>query len=154
MKLSKFFSLDEFVKSQTALRKGIDNTPPDAAIESMRLLCTNVLDKARERFGPIQVTSGYRSEKLNKAIGGAKTSQHMSGEAADIEATRVDNLVLATWIRDNCDFDQLILEFYNPKEGPRSGWVHVSYKESGNRKEVLTAAITSKGKTTYRPGLG
>jgi zinc D-Ala-D-Ala carboxypeptidase len=138
MKLTQHFSLEEMTKSQTASRKGIDNTAPPEVVENLKLLCENVLEYVRVRFGkPITVNSGYRGPKLNKAIGGAKNSQHMTGQAADIEIAGIDNKVLFNWIKDNMEFDQLILEYY--KEGiPDSGWVHVSWNSSGNRKQVLT----------------
>jgi uncharacterized protein YcbK (DUF882 family) len=138
MKLSQHFSLEEMTKSQTAVRKKIDNTAPPEVVENLKALCENVLEKIRLHFGrPIMVNSGYRGPKLNKAIGGAKTSQHMTGQAADIEIPGISNKILFCWIRDNLNFDQLILEFH--KEGvPDSGWVHVSWNSKGNRKQVLT----------------
>lgn len=137
MQLSQHFTLEEMTKSQTASRKGIDNTPSPEVIENLKQLCENVLEYIRVRFGkPITVNSGYRGPKLNKVIGGAKNSQHMTGQAADIEIAGVDNKVLFNWIKDNMEFDQLILEYY--KEGiPDSGWVHVSWSSNGNRKQSL-----------------
>lgn len=138
MKLSEHFSLEEMTKSQTASRKGIDNTPGEKEIENLKLLCENVLEKIRINFGrPVTVNSGYRGPKLNKAIGGAKRSQHMTGQAADIEIAGMDNKVLFCWIRDNIEFDQLILEFHKPGI-PDSGWVHVSWNSKGNRKQAIT----------------
>lgn len=138
MKLSQHFTLEEMIKSQTASRKGIDNTPTPEVIENLKLLCENVLEKIRINFGrPLTVNSGYRGPKLNKAIGGAKNSQHMTGQAADIEIVSIDNKTLFNWIKDNMEFDQLILEFYKPGI-PDSGWVHVSWNSNGNRKQVLT----------------
>jgi zinc D-Ala-D-Ala carboxypeptidase len=138
MKLSQHFSLEEMTKSQTASRKGINNTPGEKEIENLKQLCEHVLEYIRVHFGkPITVNSGYRGPALNKAIGGAKNSQHMTGQAADIEIVGVDNKALFSWIKDNMEFDQLILEYY--KEGvPDSGWVHVSWNSQGNRKQVLT----------------
>lgn len=125
-------------KSQTAIRKGIDNTPATQEIENLKALCENVLEKIRLHFGrPIVINSGYRGPKLNKAIGGAKNSQHMTGQAADIEIAGISNRVLFCWIRDNLNYDQLILEFHK-EDIPDSGWVHVSWNISGNRKQVLT----------------
>jgi uncharacterized protein YcbK (DUF882 family) len=137
MQLSQHFTLEEMIKSQTGSRKGIDNTPTQEVVENLKQLCENVLEYIRVRFGkPITVNSGYRGPALNKAIGGAKNSQHMTGQAADIEIIGVDNKVLFNWIKDNMEFDQLILEYY--KEGvPDSGWVHVSWNSQGNRKQVL-----------------
>lgn len=138
MQLSQHFTLEEMTKSQTGSRKGIDNTPSQEVIENLKQLCEHVLEYIRVRFGkPITVNSGYRGAALNKAIGGAKNSQHMTGQAADIEIVGVDNKVLFNWIKDNMEFDQLILEYY--KEGtPDSGWVHVSWNSQCNRKQVLT----------------
>jgi hypothetical protein len=103
-------------------------------------LCKNVLQPLREKLGkPINVNSCYRCPKLNTAVGGVKTSQHCNGQAADIEVMGMSNYDLACYIRDNFEFDQLILEFCdNLKNDKNSGWVHVSYKDSGNRKQTLT----------------
>ena len=148
MRLSKNFTLAEFTKSQTAERKGIDNTPSDNHIESMELLCNEVLEPIRYHFDkPIMINSGYRSVALCEAIGSKATSQHAKGEAADIEIPGVDNLDIATFIMDNLDFDQLILECYTGE--PSSGWVHVSFKDVENRKDVLTYDRTNG----YRKGL-
>ena len=139
MQLTDNFSLAELCKSQTALRKGIDNLPKDPdTVAKMQTLAEEVLQPVRDKFGPTVINSGYRCKKLNTAIGGSKKSQHCFGEAADIEVPTLSNRDLAEWIKNNLDFDQLILEFYNGKD-PSSGWVHVSYKDSeSNRKEVLT----------------
>ena len=138
MKSSEHFSLEEMTKSQTGARKGIDNTPPPEVVENLKLLCENVLEKVRIHFGrPVIVNSGYRGPKLNKAIGGVKNSQHLTGQAADIEVPGVDNSVLFCWIRDNLVFDQVILEFHK-KGVPDSGWVHVSWNTKGNRKQAIT----------------
>lgn len=138
MKLSQHFTLEEMTKSQTGARKGIDNTAPPEVVQNLKLLCENVLEKIRIHFGkPLTVNSGYRGPKLNKAIGGAKNSQHMTGQAADIEISGISNKALFNWIKDNIEFDQLILEYH--KEGiSDSGWVHVSWNSNGNRKQVLT----------------
>jgi uncharacterized protein YcbK (DUF882 family) len=138
MRLSQHFTLEEMIKSQTASRKGIDNTAPPEVVENLKALCENVLEKIRIHFGrPLSINSGYRGPKLNKAIGGAKNSQHMTGQAADIEMVGMDNKILFCWIKDNLEFDQLILEYYKPGV-PDSGWVHVSWNSNGNRKQVLT----------------
>lgn len=138
MKLSEHFSLEEMTKSQTGERKGIDNTPGPQEIENLKALCENVLEKIRTHFGrPVVVNSGYRGPKLNKAIGGVKNSQHMTGQAADIEIPGMDNNALFCWIKDNLVFDQVILE-YHKKGVPDSGWVHVSWNSKGNRKQAIT----------------
>lgn len=152
MKLSKNFSLAEFTKSQTAERKGIDNTPNTDHMEAAINLFDNVVQKVRDHFGPTVINSGYRGPELNEAVGGSAKSQHCKGQAADIEVPGVPNGELAQWIVDNCDFDQVILEFYKPGI-PDSGWVHVSYvSEEDNRKSVLTASRID-GKTNYSVGL-
>lgn len=136
--ISANFTLQEMTQSQTARRKGIDNTPSQAHIEPLRALCNEVLEKVRDKFKrPVIVSSGYRSKELCKAIGSKPTSQHAKGEAADFEVPGVSNLELAKFIRDNLEFDQLILEYYNP-EDPSSGWVHCSYRAGKNRKQCLT----------------
>ena len=152
MKLSDNFSLKEMIKSQTATRKNIDNEPGEEEIENLKLLCENVLQPVRENYGKaVRVNSGYRSPELNSAIGGSKTSDHCKGFAADIEINGVANAELAEWIEANCDFKQLILEFYTPGI-PDSGWVHVSYNENGNDKKVMTA-MKENGRTVYKLGL-
>ena len=137
MKLSGHFSLAELTKSQTAIRKGIDNKPTLDHIENLTELCTQVLEPTRRNFGkPMVISSGYRSEELCEAIGSSKNSQHAKGEAADFEMFGVDNKELAKYIKNNLVFDQLILEFYNPDD-PSSGWVHCSYSKEENRKQSL-----------------
>ena len=152
MKLSNNFSLKEMTKSQTATRRGIDNDPGEEEQANLQQLCEQVLQKVRDHFGkPVTVTSGYRSPELNKAIGGSTTSDHCKGMAADIEIAGVPNYELAEWIKDNCEFRQLILEFYTPGI-PDSGWVHVSYDYEENLKKVMTA-MKENGKTVYKVGL-
>ena len=152
MQLTKNFSLSEMVKSETALRHGLDNTPGDTEIENLKALCENVLQPIRDAFGKgVKVNSGFRHPDVNAAVGGSKTSDHCQGQAADIEIPGVANAELAEWIRDNLEFRQLILEFYTPGI-PDSGWVHVSYVEGDNQKKVMTA-MKEGGKTVYKPGL-
>jgi len=137
MKLSGHFSLSELTKSQTAVRKGIDNKPTLDHIENLTELCTHILEPTRRNFGkPMVITSGYRSEELCEAIGSSKNSQHAKGEAADFEMFGVDNKELAKYIKNNLIYDQLILEFYN-SDDPSSGWVHCSYNKEENRKQSL-----------------
>ena len=138
MKLTQHFTLEEMTKSQTGSRKGIDNTASPEVVENLKQLCENVLEKIRAHFvKPLTINSGYRGPALNKAIGGAKTSQHLTGQAADIEIAGIDNKTLFNWIKDNLQFDQLILEYYK-EDVPGSGWVHVSWNSLRNRKHVLT----------------
>lgn len=126
--------MKELTKSSTADKLGIDNTPTPEASVSLSNLVTHVLDPLREMYGkPITVNSGYRCPKLNAAVGGAKTSQHMRGEAADITAgSKTENKKLFELIRDNLPFDQLIDE-------SNYSWMHVSYvSTSKNRKQILS----------------
>jgi len=139
VKLSNNFSLIEFTKSQTAERKGIENTPNEIHTIAMEALCHNILERVRSAFAkPVMINSGYRSPALCEAIGSKSTSQHCNGEAADIEIFGVSNYDLAKYIENNLNFDQLILECWDGIE-PNSGWVHVSYvDDTTNRKDVLT----------------
>ena len=135
MKLTEHFTLSEFVRSDTATSKHIDNTPTTEVIENLRALCRDVLEPARLAFGaPIYITSGYRCPALNKAVGGKPTSQHLRGEAADLQVRGVDNLrKLYRLIKDHGVFDQLLFE--SNKAGVR--WIHVSYKQCGNRRQAI-----------------
>jgi hypothetical protein len=152
MNLSPNFSLHELTKSETALRLDIDNTPGEAETESLRLLCEKVLQPVRDHFGKgVKVNSGFRSSATNQATGGSKSSDHVKGQAADIEIPGVANVDLAQWIMDNLDYTQLILEFYTPGI-PDSGWVHVSYDPNNLKKQELTA-VKVAGKTQYLQGL-
>ena len=151
VRLSKNFTLQEFTKSQTAERRGIDNTPAEGHLENAKALFENVVQPVRDNFGVTVINSGYRSGDLNYAIGGSNTSQHCKGQAVDIECPGTPNYDVAKWIEENLEFDQLILEFYTPGI-PDSGWVHVSYKTEDNRKGVLTA-MKENGKTIYKPNL-
>ena len=151
MKLSANFSVGELTRSQTATRKGIDNSPNDEQLANLKALCENVLQPIRDYFGkPVRISSGLRVPELNAAIGGSTTSDHCKGMAADIEIPNVDNKELAEWIGANLEFRQLILEFYTGE--PDSGWVHVSYDYNDNKQQVLTAT-KQNGKTVYLPGL-
>ena len=149
MKLSANFTLDELCKSQTAERKGIPNLPNTDEIEALELLCQNILQPIRNKFGPFMVSSGFRSPELCVAIGSKITSQHCCKDgncaAADFEVATIDNYDLCLWIRDNLDFDQLILECYT---GGNTGWVHCSWAPDP-RKELLTY----DRKNGYRKGL-
>lgn len=138
MRLTKHFTLRELTFSQTAERFGIDNVPDEKGIRRLRYLCQNILEPCRWHFGPIRVSSGYRSPELNEKIRGSDKSQHTLCEAADFEAVHPDvsNYELAEWIKDNLEFDQLILELYR-KGDPKSGWVHCSVGPR-ERREVLT----------------
>ena len=148
MQLSTNFSLPELTKSQTAERKGIDNTPSPEHKRNLKSLCTRVLQPVRDHFNRVvSVSSGYRSEALCVAIGSKITSQHAKGQAADFEIYGLSNGELANYIKENLDYDQLILEYWTP-ENPNSGWIHCSFNSEGNRKEYLRA-YKNEGKTKY-----
>ena len=139
--LTENFTLQELTYSDTALKKGLNNLPTEKEYEKLKTLCEKVLQPLRNALGkPIRINSGYRGPQLNEAVGGVSTSQHCKGEAADIEINGMSNYDLACFIRDNFDFDQLILEYAdNIKNEPNSGWVHVSYvSPTANRKQCLT----------------
>lgn len=150
MKLSKYISLSEAIKSETAIRKGIDNTPNEEQIEAMRYVAINLFDPVREHLGgPLYPSSFFRCEKLNKAIGGSPTSQHKKGEAIDMDADHFgigSNKKVFDFIKSTLVFDQLIWEFGDTNN---PAWVHASLKKDGNRREVLKAYKDAAGKTKY-----
>ncbi|MBP8975105.1 MAG: peptidase M15A [Bacteroidetes bacterium] len=141
MRLSKYFTIEEFVTSQTAARLGIDNTPPEQAIENMQELCLHILDPLREALKkPIIISSGYRSPELNQAIGGSPTSQHCLGLAADIivpqlHPEEVFNMV----VESDLPYDQVIEEF--------GQWTHLSYATVPRKQNLL--ARRENGKINY-----
>jgi len=148
MSLTKNFSLIELTKSQTAERKGIDNTPSAEHQDNLKSLCTFILQPVRDHFScVVSVSSGYRSPELCTAIGSKITSQHAKGEAADFEIYGVSNKDLADYINEELEYDQLILEYWK-EENPNSGWVHCSYSKGNNRKQYLKA-YKENGKTKY-----
>lgn len=153
MQLSENLSVAEFSASNTAKRKGIDNTPKDVHLEAAKELAKHIFQPIRDHFGcPIWLSSGYRSAALNKAIGGSKTSQHCKGEAMDIDMDgkgSPTNAEIFYYIKDNLPFDQLIWEFGT---NTNPDWVHVSYKKDGpQRGQILRAKRNSAGKTFYEP---
>jgi D-alanyl-D-alanine dipeptidase len=142
MNLSAHVTLAEFQSSEAATRHGIKNEMTPSQIESAKLLCENVFEPLRIHLNtPIHISSGFRCFQVNKLIGGSKTSQHSKGEAMDIKIGAKG----FNFIKDKLDFDQLIWEFGN-SEQPQ--WVHVSFKNSNNRKQVLKAT-KQNGKTKY-----
>jgi len=152
MQLSKNLSLGEVTKSTTAIRLGISNMPNEVELNALKAIATEIFQPIREHFGkPIFVSSGFRSENLNRAIGGSSQSQHCKGQALDLDMDGRDgptNREVFDYIRKNLDFDQLIWEFgddFNPN------WVHVSYDKSGNRKNILVAYKDKDGYTRYKP---
>ena len=150
MKLTENFSLSEMIVSPTAKRLGLSNTPTPEHIENMRYCCEKILEPVRAHFGKsVQINSSYRAPLVNKAVGGSKTSQHVNGQAIDFEIPGIDNKVVADWIGDNLEFDQVILEFYT-KGDKNSGWVHASIKKGGgNRKMRMIATKSKAGGTVY-----
>lgn len=152
MNLSPHFTLEEACKSQRAERMGISNSPDADTLERMIAVAENILEPVRAHFGkPVIINSFYRSPEVNKAIGSKPGSQHVKGEAVDFEIPGIDNAAVARWVRDNLTFDQCILEFYKPGI-PDSGWVHVSYKAEGCRKECLT--VSASGTVKGLPDIG
>lgn len=142
-RLSKYFTLEEMTASETAVRRGLDNTPGAEELENLKALCVAVLDPIRVlAHSPIIISSGYRSPQVNTRIGGARTSQHCKGEAADIKCVGLSQPQLFNLIRTSgLEFDQLIDEF--------GSWTHISYtRHRPNRRQVLIARKVG-GKTTY-----
>lgn len=152
MKIGKYLELEDLTVSDTAIRKGIDNTPPQEIIDELTNIVKFVYDPLCDNLGTmVRVNSGYRSVRLNRSIGGSATSQHCKGQALDLSfrgyKTALTNSTIFHYILHNLDFDQLIWEGGDSKN---PAWVHVSYKGEGNRKQVLRA-IMQGGKTTYIP---
>jgi len=157
MKLTDHFCLAEFTRSATATQRGIDNTPNAEVVANLRHLCEKVLEPLRVWYGkPITIGSGYRCPTLNKAVGGVKNSQHMTGEAADLclslklkaessEAYNAELRKLFNYIRSSLPHDQLILERNSPSS--RTFWIHVSCKRdvSKNRGQVIEGLVKNKG---------
>ena len=147
MRISEHISFNEAIKSQHAIRLGITNIPNDDQISRMKLVAMKIFEPVREHFGrPIYISSFFRSGKLNTSIGGSTTSQHVTGEAIDIDCDSINDEIFH-FIKDNLIFDQLIWEF-GDDDAP--AWVHVSYVgHSRNRGEVLKA-YKKGGKTYYK----
>jgi zinc D-Ala-D-Ala carboxypeptidase len=151
MRLSRNFTLAELTRSQTAIRRGIDNSPTMTVIDNLQALVDNVLQPLRDAQGPVNITSGFRSEAINAAVGGSNTSHHTRGMAADLTVVGKTNKEICEWIRDNLKFTQLIWEFPT-KENPQAGWVHVAYDPKDLKCQVLTATKVN-GRTVYKAGL-
>lgn len=150
MKLSAHFDLAEFTRSESAKRHGVSNDPTPDHLANIKVLCEKVLEPIRIKFGPINISSGYRSKVLNHYIGGALSSQHCEGKAADIDMddmTNATNVEIFNYIKDNLEFDQLIWEMGDHN---KPDWVHVSYNAGKNRKQILRA-MKSNGRTVYAP---
>ena len=147
--ISQHVSYKEGVYSITAIRRGINNTPDDLQLKRMEVLAEKVFEPLREWVGgPIKITSFFRSEELNKRIGGSNRSQHCKGQAMDIDDTFkvVTNSEMYNYIKNNLDFDQLIWEF-GDDENP--DWLHVSYVSKDENRKRCLRAIRSGGRTTY-----
>ena len=152
MQISKHLSLAEVSRSETAKRRGINNTPSGEHLENFKKLAENIFEPIREHFGvPIHISSGYRSKELNAAVGGSATSDHCVGSAIDIDmddsTNGVTNNQVFNFIKDNLKFKQLIAEF--PVNGKLS-WVHVAYNENNLKNQILVAKKVN-GKTVYIP---
>ena len=149
MYLSRNFTVEELSKSLAAINRGLDNTPKKHHIDNLRLLCVHVLQPIRDHFAlPVTINSGFRSANVNRAIGGSFTSQHMLGQAADIEIVGVHNADIWRFVQTLPAFDQVIAEHLEVKN-PSAGWVHVSYAEGKNRKQGLSCTVPGQ----YRAGL-
>ena len=144
MKLSKYFTKEEFEHSNTAINRGISNVMDSGQTQKAIDLCVNVLDPIREYINKsLKLNCGYRSPLVNKAVGGAKASQHILGEAADLN---IQDKQTFDWIRDNLEYDQLIKE--QPLANGGQSWIHISYRNGKNRKEVLKMEKKG-GKSVY-----
>ena len=148
--ISRHVSHKEGVRSNTAARKGIENTPSEEQLTKMKLVSEKVFEPLREWVGgPIKINSFFRCYKLNKAIGGSKTSQHMSGQAMDIDDTfgHKTNAEMFNYIKDNLDFDQMIWEF---GDDDNPDWVHISYVSPDENRRRCLKAYRIDGKTKYK----
>ena len=149
-RISKHITYKEATRSVTALRLGIENKPSEYELQNMELIAEKVFEPLREAVnGPIKINSFYRSEELNKAIGGSSRSQHCQGRAIDIDDVYgyVSNSYMYYYIKDNLDFDQLIWEFGTDTE---PDWVHVSYVDSDSNRKRCLLAYKENGKTKYK----
>jgi hypothetical protein len=146
--LTTNFTLREMIRSTTADRLGIDNTPTQGEIEHLRTLCQKVLQPARDALGALNITSGFRSKELNDAINGAPRSAHRLGYAADVVPSNGDTRGLALWVANNrlSQVDQLILEYGTVA---RPSWIHISVEPRPARRQILRASRNSSGQTIY-----
>ena len=142
MKIGKYFTLEELTRSQAASRNGLDNSPSNSQLDALKSLVRNILDPLREGLGrPVNVNSGFRSERVNKLVGGSSTSQHRFGEAADIVVPGMSVTQVIDKIQElKLPYDQVIDEF--------GSWVHISYGPR-QRRQMLRARRNSAGKTVY-----
>ena len=148
--ISKHISYKEGVYSNTATRRGIDNTPNNEQLDNMNLIADNILEPLRQHVGgPIKINSFFRSPELNTAIGGSGKSQHCKGQALDIDDTfgRMTNAEMYHWIKDNLEFDQMIWEF---GDDDNPNWVHVSYVSPEKNRNRCLKAYKENKKTKYK----
>ena len=148
--ISEHISLSEGVRSITAKRLGLDNTPNEEHLNNMKLLAVKVFEPLRKFVGgPIRINSFYRGPALNKAIGGSSKSQHCNGQAMDIDDTygHMSNATMYNYIKENLDFDQMIWEF-GTDENP--DWVHISYVNPGENRNRCLKAYKVDRKTAYK----
>jgi hypothetical protein len=150
MKISTHISNREAIRSTTAIRLGIDNTPGDSELQNMKLIAEKIFEPLRKYVGgPIKINSFFRNPDLNRAVGGSKKSQHCQGRAIDLDDSFgvMPNATMFNWIQDHCDYDQMIWEFgdeYNP------AWVHVSYVSPEKNRNRCLKAYREDGKTKYK----
>ena len=147
--ISKHISYKEGVHSNTAIRRGIDNTPTDDQLYFMEIVAEEVFEPLREWVGgPIKINSFYRCPELNTAIGGSATSQHCKGQAMDIDDTfgKATNAEMYNFIKEHLDFDQMIWEF---GDDDNPAWVHVSYVSPEKNRNRCLKAYKENGKTKY-----
>ena len=150
MKISKHISYKEGVHSNTAKRKGIENTPDEEQLANMKMLAEKIFEPLRKWVdGPIKINSFFRCPELNKAIGGSSKSQHCKGQAIDIDDTfkRASNSDMYYWIKNNLSFDQMIWEF---GDDDNPDWVHISYVSSKDNRNRCLKAYRENGKTKYK----
>ena len=149
MQLTRNFSLQELTKSDTAIRRGIENEPNEEQLNNMQLIAEKVFEPLRKWVGgPIKINSFFRCPDLNKAIGGSGKSQHCHGQAIDLDDTfgKATNAEMYHWIKENLDFDQMIWEF-GDEDNPN--WVHISYVSPEKNRNRCLKAYRENGKTKY-----
>ena len=147
--ISEHISYKEGVYSITATRLGIDNVPNDEQLNNMETIAEKVFEPLREWIGgPVKVNSFFRGLKLNTAIGGSSKSQHMKGQAIDIDDTfgLATNAEMYHWIKENLDFDQLIWEF---GDDDNPNWLHVSYVSPEDNRNRCLKAYKEQGRSKY-----
>ena len=149
-RISKHITYAEAIHSNTAKRKGIDNTPNQTQVEAMKILAEKIFEPLREWVGgPIKVNSFFRSEALNEAIGGAASSQHCKGQAIDIDDVygKKSNAEMSNWIKETLSVDQIIWEFGTAMQ---PNWIHVSYVSEDKNRNKCLKAYKEHGKTKYK----